>query len=118
MMKNASNIEQTELIWLDAQHEVSMDELAELSGFSLEELHLLVESGALIPNNQTENKLSDSWYFNSHCVVSIRTLLRLKHDFELEPNALSLMLVFLERIRILELKLREFDHTKVENKVK
>ena len=102
------NTEHSELMWLDEQHEVSLDELVELSGLSLQELQLLVESGALVPNNLTSN----TWHFSSHCIVSIRTLSRLKQDFELEQNALGLMLVFLERIRKLEFKLRELDHTK------
>ena len=108
------NIEHTELMWLDEQHEVSLDELVELSRLSLQELQLLVESGALVPNlvpNSlvTNNLTSDTWHFSSHCIVSIRTLSRLKQDFELEQNALGLMLVFLERIRKLEFKLRELD---------
>jgi chaperone modulatory protein CbpM len=102
------NIEHTELMWLDEQHEVSLDELVELSGLSLQELQLLVESGALVPNNLTSN----TWHFSGQYIVSIRTLSRLKQDFELEQNALGLMLVFLERIRTLEFKLRELDHTK------
>jgi chaperone modulatory protein CbpM len=102
------NIEHSELMWLDEQHEVSLDELAELSGLSLPELQLLVESGALTPNNEA----AETWHFSSHCIVSIRTLSRLKQDFELEQNALSLLLVFLERIRKLEIKLRELDHAK------
>ena len=96
------NIDFTELVWLDQHHEVSLDELAELSGLAQEELRHLIESGALIPTNPDEESLS----FSGHCVVSIRTLLRLKHDFELEPNAFALTLVFLERIRTLESKLR------------
>ena len=112
------NIEHSELMWLDEQHEVSLDELVELSGLTLQELQLLVESGALVPNNPVPNNLVsnnlavDTWHFSSHCIVSIRTLSRLKQDFELEQNALGLMLVFLERIRVLEFKLRELDHTK------
>ena len=102
------NIEPTELMWLDEQHEVSLDELVELSGLTLQELQLLIESGALVPNNLA----ASTWYFSSHCIVSIRTLSRLKQDFEIEQNALGLMLVFLERIRVLEFKLRELDHTK------
>ena len=108
------NIEHSELMWLDEQHEVSLDELVELSGLSLQELQLLVESGALVPNLVPNslipnNLASDTWHFSSHCIVSIRTLSRLKQDFELEQNALGLMLVFLERIRTLEYKLRELD---------
>ena len=106
-------IDQTELIWLDEHHEVSLDELIELSGLSQQELSHLVEIGALAPNNPTEDDLATSdLRFNSHCVVSIRTLARLKSDFELEQNALGLTLVFLERIRNLELQLRGLESTK------
>jgi chaperone modulatory protein CbpM len=107
------NIEHKELMWLDEQHEITLDELVELSGLSLQELQQLVESGALIPNKQG----ADAWHFSSHCIVSIRTLSRLKQDFELEQNALGLLLIFLERIRKLEFKLRELDHAKAEGNV-
>ena len=106
-------IDQTELIWLDEHHEVSLDEIIELSGLSQEELHHLVEIGALTPNKPAEDKVkTNDLRFSSQCIVSIRTLSRLKHDFELEQNALGLMLVFLERIRNLELQLSVFNPTK------
>jgi len=92
-----------ETILLDEQNEVSFQELADLSGFSNDELQLLVQSGALIPVSSRE----DSWFFSSHYVISIRTLSRLKQDFELEPNSLGLMLVFLNRIRTLEYQLNK-----------
>jgi len=104
------NIDFTELVWLDHHHAVSLDELAELSGLAQEELRQLVESGALIPLNPDEER----WSFSGHCVVSIRTLSRLKQDFELEPNAFALTLVFLERIRSLELKVQELEPHKLE----
>lgn len=103
----------SELMWLDEHHEVSLHELITLSGLTLEELLLLVDSGALIPNNATvENLSADTWQFNSHCLVSIRTLSRLKQDFELEANSLGLTLIFLERIRTLEFQLNHFNVTK------
>jgi len=103
------NIDFTELVWLDHQHEVSLDELAELSGLAQEELRQLVDSGALTPINPDEKQ----WSFSGQCVVSIRTLSRLKQDFELEPNAFALTLVFIERIRALELKLQELSSHKL-----
>ena len=101
------NNENSELIWLDEQHQVSLDELVELTGLSLQELQLLVESGALVPHNLDAN----TWQFSSHCIVSIRKLSRLKQDFELEQNALGLLLIFLERIRVLEFKLHQKDRS-------
>ena len=76
------NIDFSEIVWLDHHHEVSIDELVELSGFSQEELRQLVDSGALVPINPDEV----CWSFSAHSVVSIRTLSRLKQDFELESN--------------------------------
>ena len=92
-----------ETILLDKQNEVSLQVLAELSGLSSDELLLLVDCGALIPVNSSEA----SWFFSSDYVISIRKLSRLKQDFELEPNSLGLMLVFLNRIQLLELQLNK-----------
>jgi chaperone modulatory protein CbpM len=101
-MTDKMNIAHSEFVWLDERHEVSLEELAALSGLTLPELHLLVDNGALVPNNPE----AESWHFSSHCIVSIRTLSKLKQDFELEQNALALTLVFLERIRKLEMELQ------------
>jgi chaperone modulatory protein CbpM len=99
------NPEYSELVWLDESHEVTLEELAKLSGLTQQELRLLVDNGALVPNNPE----AESWQFSSHCIVSIRTLSKLKQDFELEPNAFSLILVFLERIRKLEVRLQRLN---------
>ena len=104
------NVNFTEFVWLDHHHEVSLDELAELSGLTSEELRQLVDSGALIPTNTEDER----WSFSGQCVVSVRTLSRLKQDFELEPNAIALTLVFLERIRMLELKVQALNPHKSE----
>ena len=94
-------IEHSELMWLDEQHEVSLDELAELSALTQQELTQLVESGVLTPSKHR----GSNYFFNSHCLVSIRKLSRLKQDFDLDANALGLILAFLERIRMLEQQL-------------
>jgi chaperone modulatory protein CbpM len=99
------NLEYSELVWLDEHHEVTLEELAKLSGLTQQELRLLVDNGALVPNNPE----AESWQFSSHCIVSIRTLSKLKQDFELEPNAFSLILIFLERIRKLEERLQRLN---------
>lgn len=61
-----------------------------------------MEYGALVPNNPREAQ----WTFSGECVVAVQTAHRLRESFGLDPNALSLALGFLERIRALEAELR------------
>lgn len=93
----------SEDFFLDERVEVSLDELAELSGLSRVELLGLVETGVLIPVNPHETH----WRFAGNVVVTVRSVRRLRDDFELDTNALPLALVMLERIRELEAELRE-----------
>ena len=111
-------IENTNIIWADSivlneHHTLSFEELIALSGLSQAELHQLVENGALTPEHLIETPLNNTnintWHFSSHHLVCIRQLSRLKRDFELESNSLSLILVFLERIRKLEAQLQHLD---------
>ncbi len=94
--------ERSETVWLDARCEVSLAELAQLSGLTEAELRELVEYGVLIPNDPREAQ----WTFSGECVVTVRTAYRLRESFDLDPNALSLAVGFLERIRALEAELR------------
>src|SRR5712691_11152152 len=94
--------ERSETVWLDARCEVSFAELAQLSGLTEAELRELVEYGALAPNDPREAQ----WTFSGACVVAARTAQRLRESFDLDPNALSLALGFLERIHALEAELR------------
>ena len=102
-----------DLIFLNEHHTLSFDELITLSGLSQSELQQLVENGALKPDHLNETAASNSninaWHFSSHQLASIRILFRLKRDFELEENSLSLILLFLERIRKLEAQLQHLD---------
>ena len=111
-------IENTNTIWADSivlneHHTLSFDELIALSGLSQSELQQLVENGVLTPEHLIETSLDNinisTWHFSSHHLASIRTLFRLKRDFELEENSLSLILLFLERIRTLEAQLQHLE---------
>ncbi len=97
------NIELTEAQWLHEQSEVSIEELAELSGLSAALLRELVDYGALVPSDTQSTRLS----FTADCVVTVRTVSRLREDFDLDTNALSVALALVERIRGLEGQLRE-----------
>lgn len=90
-------------VLLDEQVEVSFTELVELSGLSEAELRGLVENGALVPKNPNETP----WLFEGHYVMIVRRVCRLRDDFELDANTLSLAFLMLQRIQELENTLSE-----------
>ncbi len=105
-------IHNDESLLLNESVQLSLKSLAELSGLTQKDLQLLIDSGALIPTPITTTSSSNTLNFNSHYLISIRKLIRLKQDFELETNSLGLMLIFLERVRVLELQLHHLtSHT-------
>ncbi len=89
--------------WLHEHAEISLDDLAELSGLAPALLRELVEMGALNPTDLR----AQQWHFASECVVSVRRAGRLREDFDLDANALSVALNLVERIQELE---RELHH--------
>jgi len=109
MMTHADELKllDEELILLSESVELSFDTFVELSGLTPAELQLLIDCGAIIPCQMSEIPSLETIKFNSHYLISIRKLVRLKQDFELETNSLGLMLVFLERVRTLELQLHQ-----------
>jgi len=108
-------VELSEAQWLHEQAEISAEQLAELTGLSPELLRELVDFGALVPVNadapvdaeSTDVQVSEQWSFAADCVVAVRTARRLRDDFDLDPNALSVALMLIERIQGLEAQLRE-----------
>ena len=108
-------VELTEAQWLHEQAEISVEQLAELTGLSPEVLRELVDYGALVPVNADapvdaeppDVQISGQWSFAADCVVAVRTARRLRDDFDLDPNALSVALMLVERIQKLEAQLRE-----------
>jgi len=108
-------IELTEAQWLDEPDEISFDDLAELSGLSPELLRELVEYGALVPINTQASINAEvpidvelaQWRFSADCIVAVRTVGRLREDFDLDANAMSVALMLIERIEGLEAQLQE-----------
>ena len=96
-------IEPADAQWLHEHAEVSFEELAELSGLAPELLRELVDYGALVPVNVR----SERWTFNAERVVAVRTVSRLRQDFGLDANALSVALNLVERIHVLEAQLQQ-----------
>ena len=95
-------IELTELVWLEEQRELTLAELAELSGLSEAELQELEDCGAIAavdPGAVTRT-------FGAECIVAARAAFRLRNDFELDAQGLAVALALLDRVRALETELR------------
>ena len=82
-----------DIVWLEAQAQVTIVEVARCSGLAEETLRELVDYGAL-----------EARGFSSAEVRGI--VARLAGDFELETPAVALLLRYLERIEALESELR------------
>jgi len=98
-------VELTEVLWLDAQQELSLADLAGLSGLPEAELHELMEYGVLVPVEPE----AEVPVFHADCIVTARAACRLRGDFELDVPGLALVLTLLGRIHDLEAQLRELD---------
>jgi hypothetical protein len=95
-------IESSTTIVLDDSGALTVAELVEQSGLSVDELSALVDCGALVPR-----EAGTSWRFSAHCVVTARTARRLRDDFALDDtHALAILLRFVQRIEALEGELR------------
>lgn len=98
-------VELTEVLWLDEHHELSLQELAELSGLPEPELRELVDCGAITPLAPEV----PAWIFGADCVTAARTAARLRRDFDLDTKGLALALTLIDRVRALEERLRRLD---------
>ena len=109
--------EETQLTWLDNgldnNDTFSFDELIALSGLTKATLLFLVENQSLMPihsNQAVDNTPNvNTWHFSCHHLLTVRKLSRLQQDFELENNSLGLILLYLERIRTLEVQLQQVE---------
>jgi chaperone modulatory protein CbpM len=96
-------IELTELAWLEEHRELTLAELAELSGLSEAELHELEDCGAIAPVDPGAVERT----FGAECIVAARAAFRLRNDFELDAQGLAVALALLDRVRALETELRD-----------
>ena len=102
--------ETSEIFWLDAHHEFSQTELVELSGLSLAELQHLVDCEALVPLDAdkpgTDRSTAEA-RFSADCLALVRAASRLRSDFDLDANGLTLTMRLLSRIHELEAELHQ-----------
>ena len=88
--------------WLHEHYEFSLEELCELSGLSEAELRELVDHGVLAPIEPG----APAWTFRADRLVVARSASRLRRDFDLDFQGLTLAVTLLERVRDLEEQLR------------
>ena len=100
-------IEIAEALTLNEHAEVTLEELVALSGLPSGLLIELVKYGALAPVEPQSEARPAQLRFTSDCVVAVRTASRLRDDFDLDANALSVALMLIERIHELEARLQE-----------
>jgi chaperone modulatory protein CbpM len=86
-----------DIVWLEAQSQVTFVEVARCSGFPEATLRELVEYGALS---------SQGGMVSAACVGRLREAARLAGDLELDTPSVALVLRFLERIEALESEVR------------
>jgi len=101
------NMQSTDSIWLNDTNVCRIEQLAELSGLSIEEIEDLVESGVLEParDDAQAAPTGDSAgprAFQLRYVATVRTARRLRDDFQLDRHGVALALTLLRRIGELE----------------
>ena len=90
-------------MYLDSFAEVTLTQLVRASGLPESELVELVRYGALLPRDPG----AATWTFESRSLAVVKKASRLRHDFELDPHGVSVVLRYLERIAELEEEIRD-----------
>jgi chaperone modulatory protein CbpM len=94
-----------EAVWLNDADLCSLEDLAEFSGLSHDELADLVATGAIEPDRSA----APEHVFRSQTIVLARTARRLRDDFELDTHGLAVALNLLQKIHALEARLAAMD---------
>ena len=89
-------------MYLDTIAEVTFTQLVTASGLPEGELVELVRYGALIPRDPD----AATWTFEARSLAVAKKASHLRHDFELDPHGVSVVLRYLERIAELEEEIR------------
>lgn len=92
----------TETVWLNASDICSLEHIVEVSGLSHDDILDLVETGVLRPSNND----ASNYFFHTECVVLARRARRLRDDFELDTQGLTLAMQLLNKVHDLETELQ------------
>jgi chaperone modulatory protein CbpM len=98
-------IEVSQVVWLE-QHDLSLDELADLSGLPAPVLEELVAAGAIEASPASAAQPAAAFRFGGPAIHAARTARRWMQDFEIDAQGLVLALSLLGRVERLELQLR------------
>ncbi len=96
------NLSTEDAVYLDTIAEVTWTELVNASGIPEGELVELVRYGALVPRDPD----APTWTFEARWLTVAKAASRIRHDFELDPHGVSVVLCYAERIERLEAELR------------
>lgn len=93
----------THAVWLNDSAVCSIEHLVEVSGLSREDIEDLVENGLMDPANvDPADAAAPKRAFHLLHVVTVRQARRLRDDFQLDRNGLTLAMTLLRRIEALE----------------
>ena len=95
------NKQSIEAVWLHGNEVCHIEHLVEVSGLSIEEINHLIESEVIVPTNHTVQP----YLFALQTVLTVKKARRLRDDFDLDHNGLSIALTLLQRIDGLEKEL-------------
>ncbi|MDO9406586.1 MAG: chaperone modulator CbpM [Polaromonas sp.] len=96
---------QHEGVWLDTPEGVSLSDLSRVCGMSAQEVEELVEYGALIPLSPQRSEL----WFSADCLMPLRAAGKMRIDYDLDIFTVVLLLEGLQRIEILERRIRHLE---------
>lgn len=91
------NVERTEVMWLEARSDYTVDDLLAMSGLSADVLHELLEWGVFPSGTR-----SDLHVFEAETVALARAAQRLHDAFDLDADGLAVAVTLLRRVRLLE----------------
>jgi chaperone modulatory protein CbpM len=80
-----------------------IEQLAESSGLSIDEIEDLIENEIVVPTDPNTRPRT----FQLHYIVTARTARRLRDDFQLDRHGIALAMALMRRINDLEAELDE-----------
>jgi chaperone modulatory protein CbpM len=100
--------QQAEWMWLDATEPVTISELSRCCGMSTFELDELVDYKALpiLPPPQSQSPLMFERLFSAEWVTPLREVGKMRQDYDLDLFTVAMLLGHLNRIELLEKKVR------------